>query len=111
MELVKIWEGRARTQSQRDELEAMIKVTGLTGERNEQGLTGGRKKTNTEGRVSSGNVISQLVPEVCTLSIVLSGTEVKGTMKEDDENLLGPSASLELCPLCQVGKSSQSTGT
>lgn len=70
MELVKIWEGRARTQSQRDELEAMIKVTGLMRERNDQGLTGERKKTNIEGRVSLGNVISQLVPEVCTLSIV-----------------------------------------
>lgn len=43
------------------ELEAMIRVMGITGE---------RKKPNIKGRVRLGNVILQLVPVVCTLVMV-----------------------------------------
>lgn len=60
MGLVKLCECRARIWSQRDELEAMIKVTGLKRE---------RKKSNIKGRLTPGNEIFQFVPVVCTLGM------------------------------------------
>lgn len=58
MGLVNLWEGRAR--SQRDELEAAIKVTGLKRE---------RKKLNIKGRVRPGKKTWQLVHVVSTLAM------------------------------------------